>query len=85
MNGRIQSVSEAHLYQAVNTPSRCAQAPKSQKCQGKRGKGEGVSGGRRRGDTGNRGRQSESGPSLFNISFLWREVDCPFFAFRWLE
>lgn len=36
------------------------------------------------GGTGSRGRQSESGPSLFNISFLWREVDCPFLAFRWL-
>lgn len=29
-----------------------------------------------------RGRQSESGPSLLNIGFLWREVDCPFLAFR---
>lgn len=36
------------------------------------------------GDTGSRGHQSESGPSLLNISFLWREVDCPFLAFRWL-
>lgn len=69
---------------AVNTPSRCSQVPKM---PGKEGGGRGggrVSGGGA-GAAGSRGHQSESGPSLLSIGFLWREVDCPFLAFRWLE
>lgn len=53
--------------------------PRTRKCQGR-----GVRVGCRQG-TGSRECQSESGPSLLNISFLWEEVDCPFLDFRWLE
>ena len=63
-----------------NRPSLCVQAPKSQKCQGRRTRVRGPGGGGPEAE----GHQSESSPSLLNIGFLWREVDCPFLAFRWL-
>lgn len=73
VNDKFLGVSEAHLYETGFKHL-------SFKIVGKEDRGGVCKWG-----TGREGLQSESGPSLLNIGFLWREVDCPFLDFEGLE
>lgn len=82
MDGRTPGYCAVHLYQSSQHTKQVFQVPKMPGREGGGWWGRVSRGGA--GAAGSRGHQSESGPSLFSIGFLWREVDCPFLAFRWL-